>query len=134
LQETILDSAAPAGASGHGARPNASKVNDVYDFGATLGTGGFAVVRLATSKSTGKEVAMKCMTLPKKKVGLVGTLELFHIAFLHLETHSIQCRQRSVVSVTNRVTPRGSECNASRVYSHRNTFMMTANMVHDDRS
>lgn len=66
-QESVLDSAAPAGASGRGARPNAALVNDLYDFGDTLGTGGFAVVRLATNKRTGQQVAMKCMSLPQKK-------------------------------------------------------------------
>ena len=63
-----MDIAAPEGSSGEGgARPSSKLVNDEYEFGDTLGSGGFAVVRLATKKSTGKQVAMKIMNLPKSQ-------------------------------------------------------------------
>lgn len=48
-----------------GARPKPMKVRDAYSFGDVIGAGGFAEVKLATNKSTGKQCAMKCMTLPK---------------------------------------------------------------------
>jgi len=63
----VLDSTGPAGVSWQGARPNKAKVFESYKFGDTLGTGGFAVVRLATCRSTGKNCAMKVMTLPNPK-------------------------------------------------------------------
>ncbi|KAK9801988.1 hypothetical protein WJX73_007147 [Symbiochloris irregularis] len=40
------------------------KFRDVYKIGKTLGTGGFAVVKLATNKQTGEEYAVKIMNLP----------------------------------------------------------------------
>ncbi|KAL0043658.1 hypothetical protein WJX79_011123 [Trebouxia sp. C0005] len=42
-----------------------AKVRDVYKFGKTLGTGGFAVVKLATDRHTGEEYAVKIMALPE---------------------------------------------------------------------
>ncbi|DBB18738.1 TPA: hypothetical protein ACH3X3_000345 [Trebouxia sp. C0006] len=42
-----------------------AKVRDVYKFGKTLGTGGFAVVKLATERHTGEEYAVKIMALPE---------------------------------------------------------------------
>jgi len=41
------------------------KVRDIYKLGRTLGTGGFAVVKLGTDKSTGEEFAIKIMALPE---------------------------------------------------------------------
>ncbi|WIA20191.1 hypothetical protein OEZ85_006039 [Tetradesmus obliquus] len=40
------------------------KVKDAYKLGKTLGTGGFAIVKLATDKKTGEQFAVKIMTLP----------------------------------------------------------------------
>jgi len=65
--DEVLDSTGPAGVSWQGPRPNKAKVFESYKFGDTLGTGGFAVVRLATCRSTGKNCAMKVMTLPNPK-------------------------------------------------------------------
>eukprot|EP00775_Hariotina_reticulata_P006898 gene6898-7114_t len=40
------------------------KVKDAYRLGKTLGTGGFAIVKLATDKKSGEQFAVKIMTLP----------------------------------------------------------------------
>jgi len=40
------------------------RLKDVYDIGETIGTGGFAVVKMGRHKKTGKQVAIKIMTLP----------------------------------------------------------------------
>eukprot|EP00878_Enallax_costatus_P013555 GHUV01014173.1.p1 GENE.GHUV01014173.1~~GHUV01014173.1.p1 ORF type:complete len:213 (+),score=46.03 GHUV01014173.1:384-1022(+) len=40
------------------------KIKDAYKLGKTLGTGGFAIVKLATDKKTGEQYAVKIMTLP----------------------------------------------------------------------
>ncbi|KAF6261155.1 kinase-like domain-containing protein [Scenedesmus sp. NREL 46B-D3] len=40
------------------------KVKDAYKLGKTLGTGGFAIVKLATDRKTGEQFAVKIMTLP----------------------------------------------------------------------
>jgi hypothetical protein len=46
--------------------PNQGKaIRDHYKLGKTLGTGGFSVVKLGTEKESGKEWAVKIMTLPK---------------------------------------------------------------------
>eukprot|EP00884_Botryococcus_braunii_P021933 jgi/Botrbrau1/8423/Bobra.0237s0043.1 len=42
-----------------------AKVRDVYKIGRTLGTGGFAVVKLGTDRTTGEEFAIKIMVLPE---------------------------------------------------------------------
>jgi calcium/calmodulin-dependent protein kinase I len=42
------------------------EVRDAYKLGRTLGRGGFAVVRLATDRATGKEWAVKVMLLPRQ--------------------------------------------------------------------
>ena len=77
-QEAVLDAAAPVGAVGPGARPTAAAVNDVYTFGETLGTGGFAVVRRATHRASGKTVAMKVMNLPSGKDKQSERDDIFH--------------------------------------------------------
>lgn len=41
------------------------KIRDIYKLGRTLGTGGFAVVKLGTDKTTGEEFAIKIMALPE---------------------------------------------------------------------
>lgn len=43
-----------------------AKVRDVYKLGRTLGTGGFAIVKLGTDKQTGEEWAIKIMALPEE--------------------------------------------------------------------
>jgi hypothetical protein len=46
--------------------PNQGKaIRDYYKLGKTLGTGGFSIVKLGTEKESGKEWAVKIMTLPK---------------------------------------------------------------------
>ena len=56
--------ASKAPASQGAAKDPKRNVRALYDFGEMLGKGGFAEVRLATEKATGKQVAMKIMTLP----------------------------------------------------------------------
>lgn len=41
-------------------------VKDLYKFGKTLGTGGFATVKLVTAKDTGEQYACKVMKLPRE--------------------------------------------------------------------
>ncbi|KAK9818047.1 hypothetical protein WJX72_006277 [[Myrmecia] bisecta] len=43
-----------------------AKVRDIYKLGKTLGTGGFAIVKLATDKQTSEEYACKIMALPEE--------------------------------------------------------------------
>lgn len=40
------------------------KIKEAYKLGKTLGTGGFAIVKLATDRKTGDQYAVKIMTLP----------------------------------------------------------------------
>lgn len=39
-------------------------MKDAYKLGKTLGTGGFAIVKLATDRRTNEQYAVKIMTLP----------------------------------------------------------------------
>lgn len=45
-----------------------AKVKEAYRLGKTLGTGGFAIVKLATDRKSGQQFAVKIMTLPPADV------------------------------------------------------------------
>lgn len=47
-----------------GKRRTDCRIRDAYKLGRTLGTGGFATVKLATDKQSGEQFAVKIMTLP----------------------------------------------------------------------